>query len=71
MINMNIFDKKTTWSNLEFIPFKICIGTAYLLIGMYFHEYVKQYKTLIIILFVFTWIVTMYMWLHKMKQENK
>jgi len=34
---INIAKARTTWSNAEFIVFKLSITCAYLIIGTYFH----------------------------------
>ena len=39
---MNFFKVKTSWSNAEFITLKLCIATAYLLIGAYFHRFIHD-----------------------------
>jgi hypothetical protein len=67
---MNFFLKKTTWSNLEFIPLKLCIASAYLLIGSWFPEFFQQYKVVLLVLFVLTVIWSVYKWYHKMHVEN-
>lgn len=67
---MNIFNKKTTWTNWEFIPLKICIASFYMLVGACYSSIVLQYKTLIMSLFLITTTLTLYTWLTKMKEEN-
>jgi predicted neutral ceramidase superfamily lipid hydrolase len=68
---MNLFQKKTTWTNTEFITLKLCIATAYLLIGGYFHKFVSIYRIPILIVFVITMIWSVLLWLSKMKKENR
>lgn len=68
---MNLLNQKTTWTNKELIPLKLCIGSAYLFLGMYFHEWVANYKIWVIAIFVITWIWVMYLWLSKLKSENQ
>ena len=36
---MNFFRIKTSWSNAEFIVLKLCIASAYVLIGAYFSDF--------------------------------
>ena len=67
---MNFFSIKTTWTNAEFIPLKLCIASAYLLVGAYFHNFFSKYYILIIILFVVTVIWAVYLWVSKMKIEK-
>ena len=68
---MNFFKTKTTWSNAEFIPLKLCIATAYILIGTYFHRFFREYNIPVLILFGITVIWSVYLWLHKMKNAKK
>nr|WP_294936243.1 hypothetical protein [uncultured Flavobacterium sp.] len=67
---MNFFKIKTSWSNAEFIPLKLCIAAAYLLIGAYFHNFFRDYYTPIIIIFGITVIWSVYMWISKMKNNK-
>jgi hypothetical protein len=64
---MNIFKIKTSWSNAEFIPFKLSVATAYLLIGTYFHRFFRAHYIPVLILFGITAIWSVYLWLNKMK----
>ena len=68
---MNFFKLKTTWSNAELIPLKICIAAAYILIGAYFHNFFHTYYIPVLVVFGVTVIWSVYMWLNKMKSENK
>ncbi|RYF74692.1 MAG: hypothetical protein EOO39_08165 [Cytophagaceae bacterium] len=67
---MNFFNAKTTWTNAEFIPLKLCIGAAYLFMGSYFHEFIKNYYTLIMAVFGVTVIWSVTLWLRKMNREK-
>ena len=67
---MNLFKRKTTWTNAEFIPLKFAIGSAYLFIGSCFHEFFKHYYLFVGIVFIVTVSWSLYLWLKKMKQEN-
>ncbi len=64
---MNFFKFKTRWSNAEFIVFKLCIASAYILIGAYFGTFVLRFYIPFLSLFIVTgfWAVTLY--LKKMK----
>jgi hypothetical protein len=66
---MNFFKIKTSWSNAEFIPLKLCIASAYILIGTYFHNFFRDYYVPVIIIFGITVIWSLGMWLHKMKNN--
>ncbi len=67
---MNFFTKKTTWSNWELIPLKLAIATIYLLLGAMFWKEVKEYAGVIGILFGITLMISLYLWITKMKKEN-
>jgi uncharacterized membrane protein len=67
---MNFFKIKTSWSNAEFIPLKLCIATAYLLIGAYFHRFIRDYYIPVMIMFLITVIWSVYLWLDKMKNSK-
>jgi len=67
---MNFFKIKTSWSNADFIVLKLCIASAYLLIGAYFSKFFLNYWIPVIILFGVTVIWSVYLWLTKMKNQN-
>ncbi len=66
---MNFFNIKTSWSNAEFIPLKLCIATAYILIGAYFHTFFLDYYIPVLIVFGITIIWAVYLWIIKMKDN--
>jgi hypothetical protein len=66
---MNFFRRNTTWTNAEFIPLKLCVASAYIIIGAYFADYVKQFFIPICIVFLVTVTWSMLLWIRKMKQE--
>jgi len=68
---MNFFKIKTCWSNAELIVLKICIATAYILIGYYFHNFFHNYYIPVLIIFGITVIWSLYLWIRKMKTESK
>jgi hypothetical protein len=68
---MNFLNAKTTWTNAELIPFKLGIATAYILVGAYFHHFFHHYYIAVFVLFFITVIWTLYLWINKMKKENK
>lgn len=68
---MDFFKIKTSWSNAEFIILKLCIATAYILIGSYFHDFFSNYYPPLIILFGITVIWSIYLWLNKMKNSKQ
>jgi hypothetical protein len=67
---MNLFQTKTAWKNVEFIPFKLCIASAYLIVGSFFHEFIQRHLAVFIELFVITVVWTLYLWIKKMRQRN-
>ncbi|UPZ15826.1 hypothetical protein [Flavobacterium humidisoli] len=68
---MNFFKIKTSWSNSEFILIKLCMASAYILIGTYFHDFFESYYPLLIVIFTVTVIWFVYQWLKKMKSEKQ
>ncbi|WP_293297325.1 hypothetical protein [Pedobacter sp. UBA4863] len=64
---MNFFNTKTTWANKEFIPFKLCVASIYIIVGSYFHSFFKNYYVPLFILFGITVVWTMALWLKKSK----
>ena len=65
---INIAKARTTWSNAEFIIFKLSITCAYLIIGTYFHALFSNYYIPLFIVFGISLIWTVLLWLRKMKQ---
>ena len=68
---MNFFEAKTTWKNLEFIPLKLCVAFAYLLVGAYFHRFIREHYLLFIILFFIALIWALYLWITKMRDHGR
>jgi hypothetical protein len=68
---MNFFKIKTSWSNAEFIVLKLCIATAFIVVGGYFHHFFHHYLVPILIIFVITAVWSVYLWIKKMKQALK
>jgi hypothetical protein len=67
---MKFLSAKTTWTNLELIPFKLCVASAYVLVGAYFHSFFAANKIIVIGLFAVSTVYTLYLWVVKMKKEN-
>nr|WP_199078517.1 hypothetical protein [Pedobacter sp. ASV19] len=67
---MNFLNAKTVWANKEFIPFKLCIASIYVIIGSYFHNFFESYYVLLFILFGISVVWTVALWLKKMKSKN-
>lgn len=65
---MNFFKIKTSWSNAEFIVLKLCIASAYLLIGSYFPVLVQEYLGVLLVVCTITVLWSMYLWVKKMKE---
>ncbi|MFB6454907.1 hypothetical protein ACE38W_06515 [Chitinophaga sp. Hz27] len=65
---MSFFNKKTTWTNAEFIPFKLCIASIYVIVGAYFHEFFSRYYFLWFFIFGISVVWTVGLWLQKMKK---
>ena len=68
---MNFFKEKTTWTNAELIPLKLCIASAYILVGAYFHHFLHRYYIVVLVLFLLPVIWDVSIWITKMKNENK
>lgn len=66
---MNFFKMKTSWSNLELGLFKLCVGSAFVLVGAYFHQFIQVYYVPIIVIFVISTIAIVYLWLQKIKTK--
>ncbi|MFC4479619.1 hypothetical protein [Flavobacterium chungangensis] len=67
---MNFFKIKTSWSNAEFIPIKLCMASIYIIVGSYFHTFFENYYSILIVLFIVTVIWFVYQWLKKMKSQK-
>ncbi|PSR11742.1 MAG: hypothetical protein DA408_19445 [Bacteroidetes bacterium] len=67
---MNFLTIKTSWANVEFIPFKLSIVTAGIFIGAYFHDFFRHYDALILTVFFITVVWTIYLWVSKMKESQ-
>ncbi len=67
---MNFFRAQTRWSNAEFIIFKLCVASIYVLVGAYFRDFFLHYRLPITIVFIVTAVWTIYLWLHKMRTEK-
>jgi hypothetical protein len=67
---MNFFKIKTSWTNAELIPLKVCIAMAYLLVGAYFHAFVHTWYVPVLIVFGITVVWSVYSWLSKMKNSK-
>lgn len=65
---MNFIKARTTWSNGEFVIFKLSITTGYLIIGTYFHTLFSNYYIPLFIVFGISLVWTVSLWLKKMKK---
>ncbi|KIO53563.1 hypothetical protein IW18_07130 [Flavobacterium hibernum] len=68
---MNFLKIKTSWSNAEFSIIKLCMASAYILIGSYFHDFFKNYYPLLFVIFGITLVWFVYLWQTKMKKEKQ
>lgn len=66
---MHFFKIKTSWSNAEFILLKICLASAYLLAGAYFHDFFSNYYSALFVIFGVSAIWCVYWWVEKMKKN--
>lgn len=67
---MNFLRKKTSWSNAEFIVFKLCVASIYIIVGSYFHDFFSNYYVPLFVVFGITCLWTIYLWLSKMKEDK-
>ncbi len=67
---MNFFRIKTSWSNAEFIVLKLCIASAYVLIGAYFSDFLLGFVVPLVAVFAVTVVLSVYLWLKKMKNRT-
>jgi hypothetical protein len=65
---INMAKARTTWSNAEFIIFKLSITSGYLIIGTYFHALFSNYYIPLFIVFGISLVWTVSLWLKKMKK---
>jgi predicted PurR-regulated permease PerM len=68
---MNFFKIKTRWSNAELVVLKLCIASAYILVGTYFHKFFHHYYIPVLIAFVVTVVWSIYLWITKMKVRKE
>jgi hypothetical protein len=64
---MGFLNKKMTWTNTEFIPFKVCIAAIYLYLGASYPAFFTPYKTVLLGLFGLCLLIVMRLWIKKMK----
>ena len=67
---MNFFKQKTTWTNFELVPLRLCIASAYLLVGAYFNNFIRTRYGAFLVVFVITVVYSVYGWIKKLKAEN-
>ena len=65
---MNFVKARTTWSNGEFIVFKLCVTCGYLIIGAYFHALFSKFYIPLFIVFGMSLVWTVSLWLKKMRK---
>lgn len=67
---MRFLNKKMIWTNAEFIPFKLCIASIFLIAGSYFHNFIHHCYSLLLVLFGITVSWTLYLWVQKMRGSS-
>lgn len=67
---MNFLKMKTSWSNAEFIVLKLCVASAYVLVGAYFRNFFRQNYIPVLVIFGITCTWAVYLWLRKMRSDN-
>ncbi len=68
---MSFLKTKTSWSNAEFIPFKLCIASIYIIAGAYFRDVIQHYYVPLFVLFGITVVWTVYLWVKKMRNAGR
>lgn len=68
---MDFLKVKTCWTNLELGLIKVCVGSLYISLGIYFYEFLKDYLIVFGILFIITAIWTFILCLKKMKVSSE
>jgi len=68
---MNFFKIKTCWTNAELAILKLCVATAFVLVGAYFHDFFRYYYIPVFVVFGITVIWSVYLWLNKINQKLK
>lgn len=66
---MNFLKIKTSWSNIELGLIKICVLSAGIILGTYFHVYLKNHLQLLGMVFLVTAVWTIYLWVKKVKHK--
>lgn len=67
---MNFLNQKTTWRNYEFAVFKIAVVCFGLLAGSVFHDLVSRYQTILLIALLASSLITLILWIYKMRKQN-
>lgn len=65
---MNFLSKKTAWTNAELGLLKICLASIYIIVGAYFHEFVREWWIVFLAVFLTTVAWVFALWLKKMKE---
>lgn len=66
---MSFMKAKTTWTNAEFIPLKLCVASIYIIVGSYFHDFFSKYYVPLFILFGILVIWAVALWAKKMRAK--
>jgi hypothetical protein len=67
---MNFFKIKTTWTHAELAVFKVCMASAYIMVGTCFHKFFHNYYVPLLIIFGISVVWVMYLWIKKMKARK-
>jgi hypothetical protein len=65
---MNFLKKTSTWTNWQLGIFKICLFAMGLIVGSYFHEFVKSYFIILFIIYVIAGIYLFSLWIKMNRQ---
>ncbi len=67
---MNFFKIKTSWSNAELGIFKVCVASMFVMIGVFFNDYLRNFYVPLLIIFGITLVWTLFLWITKMKNRH-
>ncbi|NHM07529.1 hypothetical protein G4D82_09880 [Flavobacterium sp. CYK-4] len=68
---MDFFQRKTTWTNAEFIWLKLSVASAFLIIGAQYADFFSKYFQWIFIVFALSVIRAVFLWIKKMDAPKK
>jgi hypothetical protein len=68
---MNLFRRRTTWSNAELAVFKAAVFTAGIIAGSYIHDRIGVYMAWLWTFTAVTSLASLYLWIKKSKPGDR